>query len=152
MEIRSTIYVHVDVLSRINDAAGRDREFRNRLIITLLKRVMQDHEKLAKNFRSVKYQDDDAPDRWKTLHVKFVGAENEYFHDMRKGFKMSVSLILAYAVKNYFVEVLNDLMHDNWMDNYPPKNYLIINEVVDDIVCWRIYWGFPSDQREIFRQ
>src|SRR4030042_3209714 len=137
MDINTTMYVHNEILSKIKDAVGNDREFRNKLIIDLLKRAMREHDKLEKNFRTVKYQNDDAADKWTTLHVKFGKGENEYFQDMRRVFKMSVSLILAYSVKNYLTEVLNDLLRLDLEDNYPPKNYLILKDVIDDVVCWR---------------
>jgi hypothetical protein len=150
MEIRTTVYINNVVLNRINDASGDDKKFRNKLIIALMKRVMQDHDILEKNFMSVKYQNDDAADKWRTLHVRFGKGENEYFQDMRRVFKMSVSLILAYAVKNYFSEVLNDLIRMDIVDNYPPKNYLLLKDIIDGIVSWRLFWGFPANPEYIF--
>ncbi len=152
MDINTTIYIHRDILSRIKEAIGNNREFRNKLIIALLKRAMRDHDKLEKNFSSVKYQDDDTAGRWNTLHVRFGKGENEYFQDMRRVFKMSVSLILAYAVKNYLNEVLKDLLQMDSPDNYPPKNYLILKDIIDGIVCWRLFWGFPTNVDEIFKK
>ncbi len=151
MNINTTMYVHNKVLNKIKNVVGDNREFRNKLIIALLKRAMRDHDKLENNFRSVKYQDDDTAGKWKTLHVKFGKGENEYFQDMRRVFKMSVSLILAYSVKNYLIEVLNDLLRMDPLDNYPPKNYLILKDIVDDVVCWRLFWGFPMNLNKIYK-
>ena len=63
----------------------------------------------------------------------------EYFQDLRKLLKMSVSLLLALAVKKF----LDDPTVTIDTDNYLFKSYLIVKEIVDSITCWRLYWGYP---------
>ncbi len=52
---------------------------------------------------------------------------------------MSVSSILAYALQKYG----NKLMNIKITDNYLYKNYMIIRELIDNIICWRLIWGYP---------
>lgn len=51
---------------------------------------------------------------------------------------MSVSLILAYAVERYLAEILKT----NISDNYQFRNYTVIREDIDNIISWRLIWGF----------
>jgi hypothetical protein len=65
----------------------------------------------------------------------------EYFLDLRKLMKMSVSLILAYAVEKF----LDTIMSRNNTDNNRYRNYLIIREIIDNITRWTFIWGFPPN-------
>ncbi len=152
MLINTTVYMHNNILSRIMKITGNSKKLRGSTIITFLKRAMRDNKKLLRGFRSVKYQNSDSHDKWNTIHVTFREDDYEYFIDMRKLYKMSVSLILAYAVRKYFFEIMNKLKKKFQSDNNPPYNYLFVRDVIDGVVSWRLYWGFPSDPKEIFRQ
>jgi hypothetical protein len=71
--------------------------------------------------------------------------EYEYYLDMRKFYKMSVSFILAYAVMKYINEVVNELLNGNKnTDNYSYRNYIFIKTTSNETICWQIYWGVPQ--------
>jgi hypothetical protein len=150
MLIKTTVYMHNEILSKIIKITGNNKKLRSSIIISFLKRVMKDNKNMVKLFRSVKYQDSDKKENWKTIHVSFREDDYEYFIDMRKLYKMSVSLIVSYAVKKYFFEIMNKLIGKFLSDNNHPNNYLLADHIVDGIVCWRLYWGFPPDPKEIF--
>jgi hypothetical protein len=150
MLIKTTIYMHNEILRKINEIVQNNKKARGNLITLLLKRAMQDNKRLMKRHGSIKYQESDKPKQWKTIHVKFNEDDYEYFIDMRKLYKMSVSLILAYAVRNYFFEMANKLKRKLLSGNYFPNGYFFNRELVDGIVCWRLYWGFPNNPKEIF--
>ena len=71
--------------------------------------------------------------------------EYEYFLDLRKILKMSVSLIVAYAVEKF----LDMLMKENNTDNNRYRNYIIAREVIDNIICWKLIWGFPRNLKKL---
>ena len=83
------------------------------------------------------------------LFVKFVNRpdadEYEYFLDLRKLLKKSISAIVAYAVKKYFKGIIKS----NITDNYPFKNYVIIKETINNVITWRLFWGYPEKMEKI---
>ena len=146
MNIETTVNLNkdiVEVLSKVSKTAGCSK---TSIIVLLLKRLMTDSNRLAKSFLPVKYQEKDPLCNWHKLHIHLNEYEYEYCLDMRKLFKMSVSLLVAYAVGMYLSEIINRLLETDIKkitDNYPPQNYILIREVIDSIICWRIYWGIP---------
>jgi hypothetical protein len=69
----------------------------------------------------------------------------EYWLDLRKLLKMSVSLILAYAVKRFPGKPMNI----NSTDNYLCKYYIIMKEVIDSVIVWKFICGFPPNLKEL---
>ena len=91
--------------------------------------------------KMVQYQKRRNQDEWYTFHLQVREDDYEYFLDLRKLLKMSVSLILAYAVEKY----LDKLTKKNSTDNNRYRNYVVIKDVVDNIICWKFIWGFPPN-------
>lgn len=89
----------------------------------------------------VQYQERSDKESWKTIHLTVREDEYEYLLDLRKLLKMSVSRILAFAVKKYLAK----LNEKNITDKNHYKNYVIIKEFVNNIVCWRLFWGYPPN-------
>jgi hypothetical protein len=96
--------------------------------------------------RRVKYQERQRPEEWLTFHLQVREDEYEYLLDLRKLCKMSVSLLLAYAVRKYLGRVLETI----GTDNYQFKNYLIIRDIFNGVICWRLFWGFPPHLDQLF--
>lgn len=69
------------------------------------------------------------------------------FIDLRKVCKRSVSLLVDIAIESYLSEVIEGFTGKDkcGMDNYPYHHYVIIGETIENVVCWRIYWGFPEN-------
>jgi hypothetical protein len=67
--------------------------------------------------------------------------EYEYLLDLRKLFKMSVSLIIASGVDRY----LDMLMKGKFADNNRFNNHIVIREVAGNIICRRLYRGYPNN-------
>ncbi|HOT43963.1 MAG TPA: hypothetical protein PLM53_05875 [Spirochaetota bacterium] len=136
--MKTTLNVRVDILLKISQAAQRKGLSRSDMIVLLIKKVMNDAPDTTHLGKMVQYQKKRKPYEWRTFHVRFRMDDYEYFLDLRKLFKMSVSLLLAYAVENYLDEVLTR----NFSDNYQFRNYTVIREVVDNIIFWKLIWGF----------
>ncbi len=145
MLIESTIYVHKSTMEKLNKGVVITGRTRTYIIKILMQNVMKDSKKLLKSYSRVKYQDRDARENWHRLHMVMNEYEYEYYLDMRKFYKMSVSFILAYATMKYMDEILNEFYkRGNSADNYFYKNYVFIKKTINKVICWQIYWGIPS--------
>jgi hypothetical protein len=139
--METTLNIHTDILEIINRSARSRSVSRSDMIIVLIKRVMNDASNSVRFGRMVKYQKKDTPEVWHTVHVQLRMDDYEYLLDLRRLLKMSVSLILAYAVRKY----LNGIMEKKDTDNYQYKNYVLVKEIFNDITCWRLIWGYPPN-------
>ncbi len=139
--METTLNIHVDIYKLINSAATAKGISRSELIVVLLKMVMDDIENPSTFGKLVQYQKKCMPDKWRTFHVSLREDDYEYFLDLRKLLKMSVSLILAYAVRKY----LKKLINKDTTDNYQIRNYVLAKMVIDNTVCWKLIWGYPPD-------
>jgi hypothetical protein len=141
MVIETTLHVHKCIFEKLDNAALRNMRSRTSIIKLLIQRTMRDHRRMIKTYSRIKYQKRDIKENWNIIHIVLNEYEYEYFLDIRKFFKMSVSFILAYAVMRYLDELLK---MGKSTDNYCYNSYILIKETVDGIVCWKTYWGIPS--------
>ena len=95
--------------------------------------------------RLVEYQKRKKRGEWHTFHWYVREDDYEYFQDLRKLRKMSVSFILAYAVEKF----LDTIIKGHYTDNNRYRNYIITREVIDNIICWRFIWGWPPDLEKL---
>ena len=144
MPIESTLNVHKSIMEKLERGAeisGIPRAF---IIQKLMQRLMKDNRNTIKSNSRIKYQQRDVKANWRILHIVVNEYEYEYYLDMRKFYKMSVSFLLACAVRRYLNEIINELFDKNInSDNYFYRNYTITNKMVHGIVCWQIYWWIP---------
>jgi hypothetical protein len=140
MLIETTLHVNKGILEMINEYAEKTRRSRTFIIKILMQRVMNDNQRMLKSYSRIKYQERDEKENWYRVHLVLNEYEYEYYLDMRKFFKMSVSYILAYAVLRYLDELLDRNINT---DNYSYKNYVFIMKTVDGTILWQIYWGIP---------
>ncbi len=141
MIIETTVNIDVNVLWKISKASIIAGVSKHDIISSLLKRLSYDHRRLLQSWKRVRYQKRAGNNVWKCFHIMLWPDEYEFFLDLRKVCKRSVSYLIAYAVEKYLDEVINDLI--KIVDNNRYKNYTIIGRVVDGIVCWTYYWGIP---------
>ncbi|MBP7736933.1 MAG: hypothetical protein KA369_13230 [Spirochaetes bacterium] len=141
--METTLNIHIDILRKITLAAGSLGISRSELITLLIKKMMDDVTDPGRLGSMVRYQERNSPDSWRIFHLQVRFDDYEYFLDLRKLLKMSVSLILAYAVINYL-----NTFNKNKTDNYPFKNYVIMKEVIDNVICWKFIWGYPIKIRQ----
>jgi hypothetical protein len=129
----------------ITTAAQRKGVSRSEVVIKLIKKVMDDIENPGRMGQMIQYQKRRKPGNWHKFHLSLREDEYEYFLDLRKLKKMSVSLILAYAVEKF----LNEFMRKKGTDNYRYNNYIIAKELMDNIICWKFIWGFPPNLEKL---
>ncbi len=135
--------IHNELYGQITKIALQHNKPRREIIVRLLMRVMGDHLKLMGGISAVKYQPDDDEQNWHPFHIALKPDEYEFFIDLRKVCKCSVSLLLAIAVRRYGHELTKS--NEKIIDNYPYfQNYVLRRNVVDGIYCWHFYWGLPK--------
>jgi len=148
--LATTLNIHKEIFLKLTQASILLKKSRRAIIIMLLMRIMRDIHKIRRGFTTVKYQPDDLKEKWHCFSIKFKFDENEFWGDMRKVGKYSVSFLLAIAVNKYLDEILG--RNKKKIYNYVHfNNYLLYREVIDGIICWKSYWGFPSEQIKALR-
>ena len=143
--METTLNVHIDILTKITRAAQIKGISRSDLIILLIKKTMDAISDPVRIGTMVRYQKRMKADDWHTFHIRLRMDDYEYLLDLRKLLKMSVSLILAYAVEKY----LGKLIKGNITDNYQYKNYIVIRELIGNIISWRFIWGLPPNLEKL---
>jgi hypothetical protein len=137
--METTLNMRLDISNMITSAALAKGISRSGIILILLKKVMDDISDPGRMGRMVQYQERRNKNEWVTFHLVLRVDEYEYLLDLKKLMKMSASLIVAYAVEKF----LKKLMKKNNTDNNRYRNYLIVKEIIDNLICWKFIWGFP---------
>ena len=146
ISMETTLNLRTDILKKIALAAQMKCISRSDMIVILIKQVMNDMSNPGRIGKMVQYQQRIRPDEWHTFHLQLREDDYEYFLDLRKLLKMSVSLILAYAVEKF----LDKLLKSNDTDNNRYRNYIVAMEIIDNIICWKLIWGFPPSIEKLF--
>lgn len=137
IKISTTLYVNIKTLIKIKTLAEMKNISTDKIITTLLRKTLFKYENKFKIYYPVKYQKKDPEKKWKRVHICFDGKDYELCTDMRKFYKLSVSLMLAYAVEEY----LNDLLEDDGIkDNYQTFSYGITSEAQKGHLIWHTFW------------
>ena len=148
--MKTTLNMHKDTVEKIKEAALSRGISISLMISKLMQKVMGENIRYMRMGRLIQYQKRCGKKEWRKVHVKLRGDEYEYFHDLRKLLKMSVSFIVANAVKRYLNEIMNEKSSDNYPYHY--RNYIVIREIIDKIVCWKHIWGYPLHIDQHIRQ
>jgi len=106
-----------------------------------MRRLGDDHDIMVATWSRVRYQKRGERGNWRHMHLTLRPDEYEFFLDLRKVFKFSVSRLVAYAIEKYLEEIVKKL--SNGSDNYRYKNYMFQRVIVDDVICWILSWGIP---------
>lgn len=147
----TTLNMHRAVLLKVSKAAAHRNVSRRSLIIDLLMRVLREHDSFMGRAALVKYQPDDADGNWHRFHIRFKQEEYEFFLDLRKICKCSVSLLLALAVDRYLCEHAS--VESVGVDKYIYFNkYILERGVLEGYICWHIYWGYEKNKQDPLRR
>jgi hypothetical protein len=79
--------------------------------------------------------------------------EYDYFLDCRKIYRLSVSNLLAIAVRKYLKSVIIEMIrskNSKTIDNNQLFAYTQAGEIVGGVYCWRFYWGMPTNLELLF--
>jgi hypothetical protein len=144
--MKTTINIQINIFDQIVEAAKTHGITSSEMILLLISKIAADIAIPEKIGGLVKYQTRRKPKDWHLFHVQVREDMYEYWLDLRKLLKMSVSLILANAVKKF----LNKPLKIKTSDNYLCKNYIIFKEVIDSVIIWKFIWGFPPNPVNLF--
>ncbi len=139
--METTINIRLEILEKIKETAVAKGISCSKMIRILMQKVMGEDMQYVRMGRLVQYQKKRRKEEWHKFHVTWREDEYEYYTDLRKMLKRSVSLILAYAVKRYLQEIINDKSTDNYRAQY--SNYVVVRENIGNIICWKLIWGYP---------
>jgi hypothetical protein len=143
--METTLNIRADILEQIARVANSNGISCSEMIALLIQQVTADIANPGRIGRMVQYQGRRSTPEWHVLHVQVREDMYEYWLDLRKLLKMSVSLILAYAVKKFLCK----LMKINSTDNYLCKNYIIAKEIIDSVIVWKFIWGYPPNLKKL---
>jgi hypothetical protein len=147
MEIQTTINMNKMIMMELTQASTNLRLSRTYIIRLLLKHFLDDSKRM-KIFQSpVKYQARDDISNWSTFHITLREDEYELCLDLRKVYKMSLSLMIAFAVRKYLkriIVIFSTRTPEYISDNYLYRNYGFSLNIINGIKCIRIYWGISN--------
>jgi len=153
MIVQTTIYMTENNKLKINAAARRCGVSQSGLVVELIKQAVDNHHNLIKPYGVVRYQKKSLDRKWQRLHVYVCSRDYEYCLDLRKFCKMSVSLIIAISLELYLNNIMKNIIgkcdQTKNTDNYTYQNYIIIRELIKNVICWKIYWGLPEKTEHI---
>ncbi len=142
--METTLNIRNDILSQISKFAKINGVSRSKMIAILIKKIVDNINDPERPGRMIRYQDRCRPGESHTFHVYMQKDDYEYWLDLKKLLKMSVSLILAFAVKKYLIKGTKI----SRTDNYRFINYSIVKEVAKNSIIWKIVWGIPPNLRK----
>jgi len=144
MKIETTINLRTEIKKRILLASARSGISCSDIVMAAMRFMVQEIDRGARLGTRVKYQPRCDDGEWKNLHVQLGPEDYEFFLDMKKFMKMSVSYIISRAIKKH----LNEILKTNITDNNPLSGYSVIFEKFNEIRSWRILWGKATDIRK----
>lgn len=146
MLINTSIYIKSDLLNMLNEAACILGIPSGKIITILLLKVMNNKSSRPVLFNSVCYQKRNESTKWHCFHISLKHDIYESAVDLRKVFKMSVSFIIAEAIKEYLNEVILNFRKKKIItDNYHHTYIFIANEY-DGIYSYTVFRGMPPEQ------
>ncbi len=144
--IKSSININSEKLSLLENFSEINKLSVNEVVTLLLRKILEDGNYTAKKFRAVKYQDIDPDKNWDTLTVYYEDVDYEFFTDMRKFFKESVSLLLSKAIDLFLDTILSNV--EEILLNYANSDWDIRSDKVELGMIWTIYWKNIEIQRK----
>jgi hypothetical protein len=143
MIAETTINIGTDIASRLKAAAADRGVSRREMISALLNYSSRRMRGESVSRVCVRYQERRPSGEWHRLHVVLRRDEYDFFVDLRKVFRMSVSLFIAMAIELYLDEMIAGMV--GCTDNYRYRNYAMIKVPVGDITCWLLCWGIHPE-------
>jgi len=140
--IKSSVNINIDKLSLLENFSEVNELTVSEVVALLLRKILEDGKYSAKKFRAVKYQEIDPDKNWNTLTVYFEDVDYEFFTDMRKFFKESVSLLLSKAIDLFLDMILTEVK--GILLNYVNSDWDIRRDDVETGAIWSVYWIKPE--------
>jgi hypothetical protein len=144
--IETTVYLRDPVVLKLEKTSALYGLSRSKLVSLLCQKAFPSRLQTERSFTRVRYQAREKPKDWKRLHLYLSEKDYELFLDIRKFFKVSVSLFLTQAIDLFLDKVINEIRQDpGGTDNYMVTCYSIVRTITSlGDICWKLYWGLPE--------
>ncbi len=140
--IKSSVYINTAKLQKLEEFSADNGLDFDDVVALLLRKILSAGNLYAKKFVAVKYQAADPDKNWKTATVYYSGVDYEFFTDMRKFFKESVSLLLSKAIDLFLDTILSEVKEI--LLNYANSDWDIRRDDVETGAIWTIFWKNPG--------
>lgn len=158
MKIETTCMMHEEAIGLLKEAEQITGKKRIELVILAMRKMLGNHAAYIRKYNRVEYQkrfDNETGERIvkHRVKVRILEREYDYFQDMRKFFRRSISLIMAIAIKEYLHVIIDELLTGNNIDtnNYTYENYALIEKCIKNITTFHIWWGIPPKLKHLLR-
>jgi hypothetical protein len=141
MMIKTTMNLHEEVYERLARASMMTGRSRRDIVSALMSHVMRTGRCKAVVRGGVRYQQRNGKAQWRCLHIGLEQDEYEFFFDLKKVMKMSVSFVTSWAIECFLDEFLKSVIVDG--DNYRYKNYAMYNVTIGNVFHIILCWGIP---------
>jgi hypothetical protein len=148
----TTLNLDMKTMEKICRIASMHGLSKSIVVIKIIKRSLEHTAMMPRYASTVEYQRNELSGHWHCLHVTMSPREYEYITDIRKFFKMSVSLFVALAVEEYYKVYMEKLNDDGIMDNYLYLCHMLVVKTEQNVTTWKIYWGKPESMEGILRK
>ncbi|MGB4268711.1 MAG: hypothetical protein WBK20_05965 [Spirochaetota bacterium] len=144
MNIETTTCISYEHLDLLHSHATKHGMSLRTFISSLVSFAAQSQKVDIRYFKQIKYRPKGS--KWKRLHLVLYNDEYEFFLDVKKLWKMSLAMVIAYCIDNVLYEFLKFLTkveedEDYYTDNYRYSGYTF--EIGEDanIFFYTLYWG-----------
>lgn len=148
LRFETTVNIDRETYEKLTEAAQAYGLSRSRVIAILLELFVQKEEAPECAVGTVKYQQTQPQENWKKLHIVIPGHTCEFFDDVRKLWKLSVSFLVVLAVKKYLA-YLGEILKGDITDKYWSGAYTIILFENNSMQFLLFCWGVPQETPEI---
>jgi hypothetical protein len=139
--IKTTMNIHEEVYEKLADAAAGTGWNRRDIVSALISRVVRSGRCRAAAGGCVRYQQRTGEGRWRCMHIRLEQDEYEFFFDLRKVMKMSVSFIVGWAIEFFLDELISNIEIGG--DNYRYMNYAMYSVTIGNVFHIILCWGIP---------
>ncbi len=148
-KLKTSLNMSTRTLTGITRAAEQlDRPMRE-VVVMLLRRMMRDVDRFQGGFTLVKYQERRPKSEWHCFCIEYYEDENEFFNDLRKLCKLSMSRLVAIATKRYLSEIVQGEM-EGILNYLGVNDYLFRQQTIDGLRAWIFCWGIPRKRMHTY--
>ncbi len=161
MNIDTTYVMCEDVIALLAEAEERTKRPKEELLVLAMRMMLKDSEGYYRSDGRIEYQkriDTETGEKITKHRVKMRVniREYDYYQDMRKIFRRSISLVMAIAVRTYLATIVEAIVNKTaktvLADTYQFENYAIFINRICYAPSFRIWWGLPKNLELLFKK
>ncbi len=139
----TTVRLEKVIIAIIDHSAALIGLSRNALMCTLLDYAVEKEKDNHPINSTVTYQPHLPEDHWETISIRFKSGQYERNTDFRKIFKISVSYVLALAVRYYLKEIIHMSSKTpvkKIVNFFSPSFHFIDSIIINNTRLWQLCW------------